>query len=82
MEAKDTTGTNHLSQLLFGSILTPHTVIALDNVEVVIAGVCDHLPGGIRKRHRVLLELCPEVWNLEDTKVGVSCGSREGRRMI
>ena len=57
-------------------------MVALDNVEVVIAGVCDHLPGCVRKRHRVLLELRSEVRNLEDTKTGVSCGSREGRRVI
>jgi hypothetical protein len=71
-----------LSQLLFGSTLTPHTVVALDDVEVVVSGVCDHLPRGVRKWHRVLLEFRPEVRNLEDTKVGVSRGSRNARRRV
>jgi len=62
--------TNQFGQPLFSSILAIHTVVALDDVEVVIARVCDHLPRGVRKRHRVLLELRPEVRNLEDTKSG------------
>ena len=64
--------TNQFSQLLFGDIITPHTVVALDDIKVVIIGVCDHFPGSVRKWHRVLLELCSEVRYLEDAKPEVS----------
>lgn len=57
-------------------------MIALDNVEVVISRVCDHLPRGVRKRHGVLLELRPKVRDLENTKIGVSRGSRKVRGRV
>jgi hypothetical protein len=47
-------------------------MVALDDVEVVVTGVRDHLPRGVRKRDRVLLEFRPEVWNLEDAKAYMS----------
>ena len=64
--------TNQFSQLLFGNIITPYTVVALDDIEVVIVGVRNHFARSVRKWHRVLLELRPEVWNLEDAKTKVS----------
>ena len=81
MSQKRTIGTNQFSQLLFGSILTPDTMVALDNVEVVIAWMCDHLSRGVGQRHGILFEFCPEVRNLEDAKARVSNGSRKTRRM-
>lgn len=49
-------------------------MVALDNVKVVVTGVRDHLPRGVRKWDGVLFEFRPEVRNLEDAKVNVSMG--------
>lgn len=54
-------------------------MVTLNDVKVVIVGVGDHLSRSVRKRHRVLLKLRPEVWNLEDTKEEVSIRSEKDR---
>ena len=64
--------TNQFSQFLFGGTITPHAVVTLDDIEVVVIGMGNHLARSVRKWHRVLLELCPEVWNLEDAETKVS----------
>ena len=81
-EPKKCHGTNQFDQLLFCCVLTPDTVVALDDIEVVVARVCDHFSRRVRERHRVLFELCPEIRNLEDTKTGVSSRSKKVRRMV
>lgn len=57
-------------------------MVTLDDVEVIVSRVCDHLPRGVRKRHGVLFKLCPEVRDLEDTKIGMSRRSSKTRRRI
>ena len=69
---QQTRHTNQLGQLFFGNIFAPRAVVTLDDIEIVVARVRDHLPGGVRKRHRVLLEFRSEVRNLEDTKTRVN----------
>jgi hypothetical protein len=53
-------------QFTCSSVRSSDAVVALNHVEVVICRVSDELPWGVRERHRILLQLGAQLWDLED----------------